>query len=122
LVRLFFDLGCSDKNVVHVDGPCRDSIPLSSFYSFRRKNYSEKNLSDIGLKDNTFFTEGLHSNGIIMTLGDLSLESVSVNSEEMKFLTDYQPAVKSEEMLSKSAELATRPDEDGHEDAPRPHS
>jgi hypothetical protein len=106
LVRLFSDLGCSDKNVVRVDGPCLDSIPLSSFYSFRKKNYAEKKLSDIVLRDNTFFIEGLHSNGIIIALGDISLESISVNSDGMKFLTDYQPAVKKEEILRKSEELS----------------
>ena len=54
LIKLFPDAGCVDIHVIRADDPCLGFIPYSSFYSFRKANYTRKTLSDIGLKDGAF--------------------------------------------------------------------
>jgi hypothetical protein len=105
LFKLFPELDCGGKFVVHAEGPCAEEIPLSSFYSFRKKNYAERGLSDIGFKDSFLFNDGWLSNGIMVRLGDLPLDSVSVSSDGVKFLTDYVPAVERDEVTAKSVEM-----------------
>jgi hypothetical protein len=105
LIRLFPEIDCGGQYVVHAEGPCADEIPLSSFYSFRKKNYSERGLSDLGLKGGFLFNDAWLSNGIIVKLGDIPLESIAVDSEGIKFLADYAPATDKDEILTKSGEM-----------------
>lgn len=105
IIRLFADLGCSAKNVVRVDDRCLDSVPLSSYYSFRKKNYAERTLSDIVYKDNSFSTDGLFANAMMVALGDLPLESLSLDTGGIKFLADYEQAARIEDVAAKSQEI-----------------
>jgi hypothetical protein len=105
LVKLFPDLGCVDPRVVRTDEPCRNFIPYSSFYSFRKGNYADRWLSDVGLKNDLFFTDGLLSNGIIVSLGDIPFESVTTSTDGMQFLTEYEPASLLTEIVAKGRQL-----------------
>lgn len=108
LVKLFPDLGCVEQFVVRTEKPCLNYIPHSSFYSFRKDNYSDRWLSDIGFKNDTFFTDGLLSNGIIVSLGDIPFESVTTRTDGMQFLTDYETARDATEIVAKGRQMAGR--------------
>lgn len=114
LIKLFPELDCTSKGVIRVDGPCENFVPLSSAYSFRKTKYISNKFADVGLKDNTFFTNKMFSNGIIVLLGDIPIESVSANSNGLKFLSDYQAAKSNKEILAKNKDLANGIQEGGY--------
>lgn len=92
IFRLMNDVGCdSNVYVIKVDDSCKNSIPGSSFYSFREKEYTSAYLADIRFKDNLLITDGLLSQNILVRLGDIPLDTLSVKSQGMKFLTEFVP-------------------------------
>ena len=92
IFRLLPDLGCEDNSlVIKADEICLNAVPESSFYSFREKEYVPEILADIRLKNNHLISSGLLSQGIIVQLGDVPVENISLNSEGMKFINEYVP-------------------------------
>lgn len=90
IFRLFPDLGCEENpNVIKVDKKCLEAIPESSFYSFREKEHTAQYLSDIRLKDGYFITDGVLTNGFLVSLGNVELEKVSLSTEALKFMQSY---------------------------------
>lgn len=102
LVKLFPDFDCELKYVVSAGENCRKLIPRSSFFSFRARNYSIKTLSDIRLKDNVLISDGILSQGIIVALGDVSIDTISTESNGVNFLSVYEPTHKNREDLENS--------------------
>ncbi len=92
IFRLMNDLGCDSNSYVFLaDEKCGNAIPGSSFYSFRTKEYSTSYRADIRLKDNFLISDGLLSQNILVSLGDISLEDVTLKSNGMKFLVSFVP-------------------------------
>lgn len=106
LIKLFPDIGC-EKNllVLRADAGCLNWIPNSAFYSFREKEHTSDFLADISFQDNAFITNGILSQGILTALGNISLETVSLSTDGMRFLTDYKPALQNREILSQFQEI-----------------
>lgn len=104
LFKLFPNKDCFSKNLVRVDEDCQNAIPLSSYYSFQKKDYMGQ-IAEIGVKDDSFFSRGLLVNALLVTLGDVPIETVSINSNGVKFLADYQPASNNKEVLAKKGDL-----------------
>lgn len=104
LFKLFPNIGCFSKNTVRVDEECKNAVPLSSYYSFQKRDYSGQ-IAEIGLKDDNFYSRGLPTNALIVSLGDIPIETVSITSNGVKFLADYQPASDNNEILAKQKEL-----------------
>lgn len=90
LFRLFPDLDCDSKNLVRVDDDCEKAIPNSWAYSFRRKDYIP-DLLDVRLKEGNLIADGFLSQTILVSLGDVLLENVSLASNGMKFLVRFKP-------------------------------
>ena len=105
LIKMFPEKKCASKYVLDVNEPCQNAIPRSSFYSFRKGNYSIQALSDISLRDSSFISEGLQNHGMLVMLGDIPIENVSTNSDGVKFLSEYKPAKKSKDASIKREEL-----------------
>lgn len=98
IFRLLPDLGCEENSlVIRADETCLNAVPESSFYSFREKEYAPELLADIRLKNNHLISDGLLAQGIIVQLGDVALENVSVNSDGMKFINEYVPQTMNKE-------------------------
>lgn len=92
IFRLMNDVECAENlYVIRVDEGCSEFIQGSSFYSFRKKEYTSAHLSDIRFKDGLLITDAVFSQNILVRLGDVSLENVALNSDGMKFLTDFVP-------------------------------
>lgn len=99
LIKLFPDLGCeANANILRADSLCLNWIPNSAFYSFRKKEHTSEMLSDLIYKNGFLVTDGILSQGIMVAVGDVPLENVSLSTEGIKFLLEYKP-----ELLSKDA-------------------
>lgn len=92
IFRLMPDLGCSENiNVVRVDEPCLNAIPESSFYSFREREHTIETLSDIRLKNGYLISDGILAQGILVKLGPVEIEKVTLESDGLKFLKNFSP-------------------------------
>ena len=106
MFRLFPDFECEIKNVIRADGDCENFIPGGWVYSFRLKTRNAGFLSDIRFSGEDLITDGFLAQGILVPLGDIGLETISLNSEGMKFLNDYKPAVQSREAKKQFTQIA----------------
>lgn len=115
LIKIFPDLGCEiNAHVVRADETCLNQIPMSAFYSFREREHTTDFLSDIRLEDDELLSDGILTQGILVALGDVALESVSPASGGLKFLTEFKPEARSGEALKQSVRLIEGIKSDGY--------
>jgi hypothetical protein len=115
LIKLFPDIGCEeDAAVVRADEICLKAIPMSGFYSFREKEYTSSHLSDIRLKNDVLITDGLLTQGILVALGDVALETISLASGGMKFLNEFVPETQGAEALKQTKQIIKGINTDEH--------
>jgi hypothetical protein len=106
LIKLFSDIGCEEnENLVNVNENCLSWIPMSGFYSFREKDYTRSFLSDIRLKNDMLIAGGLLTQGILVSLGDVTLENVQLTSDGLNFLNEYQPESQLSAVLKQTNQL-----------------
>lgn len=92
IFRLMPDLGCTENvNVLRVDPVCLDFIPESSYYSFREREHTIEMLADIRLRNGFFITDGVLAQGILVQLGEIELEKVTIASEGLKYISGFSP-------------------------------
>lgn len=114
LFRLFPDFNCISKGVVRVDGKCADAIPGTWFYSFRADDYSDDTYFDVRLKDGNLVGGGFLSQALLVSLGDVPLETVSLaTTGGMKFLVDFKPETQFAEVKKQSSKIAAGVEADG---------
>lgn len=94
LFRLFPYSACEAKYIVRADGECGNLVSGNWNYSFRRKNYSTADFLDIQFNDSNLISKGFLTQGILVRLGDVALETVSPADNEIKFLIDLKPEIK----------------------------
>ena len=80
IFRLLPDFDCETKYLIHTDGNCANFVPGTWAYSFRRKSYSDADFHDIRFKDNSLSSNGLLNQSILVSLGDVPMENVSLNT------------------------------------------
>lgn len=106
IFRLINDLGCeSNVYVIRADEHCQNTIPGGSFYSFREKEYTTIYLSDLRLKDGLLISDGILSQNILVKLGDIPLEDLSITSGGMNYLTGFVPEVLSSQATKQYIEI-----------------
>ena len=91
IFRLLPDFGCETKNLIKVSGDCANFIPGKWAYSFRLKDYGNEDFHDISFKKNDLFIDSLLTQGILVSLGDLDLDKITLNSKGLNFLTNFIP-------------------------------
>jgi hypothetical protein len=107
IFRLLPDLKCDENPlVIKADEECLKAIPESSFYSFREREHTMKFLSDIRLENNHLVTNGIMAQGILVSLGDVPLENVSLKSEGLAFLNAYSAHTSAAEAQKQFFEIA----------------
>ncbi len=99
---------CGDERVINLsNAKCfnRDNTQLS-FYSFRRKIYASLDWSDLTYQDKQL-SVGFKSLtiGLISGIGDVSMESLTKDSSEIKSLLELQMPKKLEEISAKKKEI-----------------
>lgn len=93
LIKLIADRGCADFIIVtNVSAQClKYSMPgAGSSYSFRKENYRPRRLSDITFRDNNFQSAGIFAHALLVNVGDVSLEEISLQTEGLKFLNEFE--------------------------------
>lgn len=114
IFRLFPDNNCFTKGVVYVDGKCKIIFPGTWFYSFREKDYSDNIIFDLWLKNGVFITGGFLSQGILVKLGNFSLDNVTLESKGAKFLADFKPAENSAGIKGQYEKISTGIESNGY--------
>ncbi len=95
IVKLFQDTGCSDYSIiVDASEEClRFSMPgAGASFSFRTGNYRIWRLSDLTYFGEEFQSLGVLLHGIIVNIGDVPIENVTLKTEGLSFLVSFQPA------------------------------
>lgn len=93
-----------DPRVVDVRGSCADGLPMipgrGAFYSFKTENHEAKSSSDLWLNENEFRV-GFANNavGTITSLGDVSLDELTLQSSAVAPLLLLAPAKTLYEMV-----------------------
>ncbi len=106
LIKLFFDLGCEENaNIIYASEECLKWIPNSAFYSFREREHTNEYLSDLRVEKGNLISDGILSQGILVSLNDVSLDNLTFNSNGMKFLVDFAPEANSKEALRQTQQL-----------------
>ncbi len=106
IFRLLPDKGCEDNALIlKADEDCLKAIPDSSFYSFRETEHTHEAVADIRLKNGFLITDGVLAHGIMVNLGDVSLENVLVSDANLIYLRNYQPKELSRDALKQRNEL-----------------
>ncbi len=116
ITKLAADFGCAENtNVVVASEDClKYTMPgAGSSYSFRVKNYRIRRLADITFTDNSFQATGVLLHGIFVNIGDAALENVSLDTEGLKFLTEFKPEPDFEKAKQIDLQLATGIEKDG---------
>ncbi len=96
LTKLISDSGCADntKIIVATEECLKYTMPgAGSSYSFRADNYRIPRLSDILFTDNSFQASGVLLHGIFVNIGDVVLNEVSLRTDGLDFLVNFQPEV-----------------------------
>lgn len=108
LVKLMPDLGCGENpQVVVVTDVCRQySMPGSgAAFSFRKRTYRIWRLADLLHKDGIIHAVGARSQGILVALGDVSLDKVTLETRGVDFLTEFKPEIEFEEARGQNREM-----------------
>lgn len=94
LTTLIDDYGCSDNFVVVVASEecLKYTMPGGgASFSFRIDNYRIWRLADLTYSGGKFHSLGVFSQGMIVDLGDIPLEKVSIETAGMGFLSSFRP-------------------------------
>jgi len=106
VVKIFPDIDCENNaNVLRADEQCLKWIPNSAFYSFREAEHTNEFLSDLRVKDEFFVSDGILSQGILVSLGNISLENLTLNNDGMKFLIEFAPETDSKDALKQTKQI-----------------
>lgn len=108
LVKLNAESSCiSDDDVVVASEKCIVfKMPGSgTAFSFRTESYRLPRLSDVILVDGTFMTGGVFQFVIMTEIGDVPLESVTLQHGAIKYLSELKPAQDSIEFTRFNDEL-----------------
>jgi hypothetical protein len=68
-----------------------------SYFSFRNRDYITSVWADIGIKDNWIFSLGFFNQGILVNLGDVPIENLTLADKGVSYLNNFVPATDLEE-------------------------
>jgi hypothetical protein len=97
LTRLVPDSGCADNAyvIVATEDCLKYPMPGAGYsYSFRIDNYRLPSLADLIFTENSFQASGVLLHGILVNIGDVSVENVTLKTKGLKYLVNFQPITK----------------------------
>lgn len=101
-----FNPQCHQIGDVELGENCKFGIPgFGNYYSFRHRQHFFPALTDVQLYKNWFVLTGFLTQGIIVSLGEIDLEKISLQSDGVKFLTDFTPAENPQEADKQAANI-----------------
>lgn len=93
-VRLHDIANCADKNyVLDISNSCPwDILGKATSYSFRKRKYQRNYFSDIRVVKEKFEIVGVNLLGFLTELGDVDLDKISLQSNGIKEILEYEPS------------------------------
>jgi hypothetical protein len=82
-------------------------------YSFRIGSYRTPRLADIRLKKNVLITDSIGQQGILVDLGERSIEDLDLKSAGFQFLVAFEPSSSTEEFQKASRDFEEGVNRDG---------
>lgn len=101
LIKLNSDSSCAgNTDVVTARENCLQySMPgAGTAYSFRMESHRIPHLADLTLSKNVLKSDGVFQHGIMVKLGDIPIEEVTLQTQGLKYLIDFQPLMDSESL------------------------
>lgn len=114
IFRLLPNFDCETKYIVRADEKCANFVSSGWAYSFRKKDYSNRHLHDIGFKGDFLVSESILAQGIFVSLGEVSPDDVSLTSEGLKYLTEFTPETDRQLVEKQSGDIAKGINHDGY--------
>jgi hypothetical protein len=108
LIKLFSELKCpKDLKEIETVDPCALTVfpGQGTSYSFRTKNYQFGEISDIKISQGKFITNGINTLGLIASIGDVALDTVTVENENVAALVKFAPASKIDDVLVQESQI-----------------
>lgn len=93
LQKLIADNDCDENtNILNASDNClKYSMPGGgSSYSFRIQNYRIRRLADLTYTDNSFQSLGVFAHSILVNVGDIPFDQISLQTKGLEFLNDFQ--------------------------------
>lgn len=116
LTKLIKDSGCAEntKIIVASEECLKYTMPgAGNSFSFRTKSYRISRLADLTYTDNSFQASGVFLHGIFVNIGDVPLESVTLQTAGLKYITDFQPETDYEKSKKIDLQLMKGVESDG---------
>ncbi len=116
IVKLNVNSSClSDTDTVVASEQC---IPFTmpgagTSFSFRTESYRVPRLADVIVHNGIFKTGGVFQQVIMADIGDVAIESVTLNTTGLRYLVDLKPVRDSDEFLRFEREIIKGIDADG---------
>lgn len=101
IVRLAPDRGCvySEKVVSAAEECLKYSFPgAGNSFSFRTEGYRLRHLADITYADDKLRITGIFMHGIAVDLGDVPIESASLSTDGIHYLTSFVPSTAADDV------------------------
>jgi len=116
IIKLNADSSCVESSEIAVaKETCQQyAIPgAGTAYSFRFESYRLPRLADLILSKGILKTDGVLQQGMMVNLGDVSLQDVTLQTKGMKYLIDFKPAADVENLLEIDRKLSKGVEADG---------
>jgi hypothetical protein len=96
----------TSAKVLNVADGCLRTIPGNgSDFSFRLREHTTAETSDLKLKNGKFIVGSIFTQGLITLLGEKEFEEIDLNAEGVAPLAAFEPAVKSEGASKQTTEI-----------------
>ncbi len=116
IIKLNADSSCVESSEIAVaKETCQQyAIPgAGTAYSFRFESYRLPRLADLILSKGILKTDGVLQQGMMVNLGDVSLQDVTLQTKGMKYLIDFKPVADVENLLEIDRKLSKGIEVDG---------
>ena len=116
IIKLNADASCvrTPELVVAKESCLQYTMPgAGTAYSFRVESYRLPRLADLILVNDVLRTNGAMQQGIMVNLGDMPLEDVTLQTGGLKYLLDFKPAEDGDALLETSERLSRGVKSDG---------
>lgn len=103
IIKLNADSSCVEsRNVVNAQENCLQySMPgAGTAYSFRVESYRLPYLADLTLSKDILKNDGVLQHGIMVSLGNVPIEDVTLQTNGLKYLVNFEPFLDSESLKS----------------------
>lgn len=107
--RLMPDLGCNELLKKKTDNEMCEKFTMpggGSAFSFRKENYQFWELADLLFDGKNFYSLGGLSQGFLVSLGEIPLSEITLQTEELKSVVDYIPATNMDGAVEQNKKFA----------------